>query len=89
MPSSSANCRQFPARRQANNDSVADLGRGQCDSARLNLVAKVNEATASSIQLRELALLDALENRYRRDTVIPMPYPETPQNAKSPLSNFH
>ena len=47
----------------------------QREAARLNLVAKVNEAAASSIQLRELALLDVLENKYRRDTVIPMPTP--------------
>jgi hypothetical protein len=49
----------------------------QREAARLNLVPKVNEASASSIEQRELALLDALENKYRRDTVIPMPHPET------------
>ena len=50
----------------------------QREAARLNLVAKVNEAAASSIQQRELALLDALQSKYRRDTVIPMPHPEIP-----------
>jgi hypothetical protein len=45
----------------------------QREVAKLNLVATVNEAAASSIRARELALLDALESKYRRDTVIPMP----------------
>jgi hypothetical protein len=50
----------------------------QHEAARLNLVAKVNEAAASSTRQRELALLDALENKYRQGTVIPMPNPATP-----------
>ena len=45
----------------------------QREAARLNLVAKVNEAAARSTQQRELALLSTLENKYRRDSVIPMP----------------
>jgi hypothetical protein len=45
----------------------------QREAARLNLVAKVNEAAARSTQQRELALLATLENKYRRDSVIPMP----------------
>jgi hypothetical protein len=61
----------------------------QREVAKLNLVATVNEAAASSIQSRELALLDALESKYRRDTVIPMPHMRHQRNAKSPLSNFH
>jgi hypothetical protein len=52
----------------------------QREVARLNLVAKVNEAAASSIQQRELALLDALESKYRRDTIIPMPHPAAEHN---------
>ena len=45
----------------------------QREAARLNLVAKVNDAAARSTQQRELALLATLENKYRRDSVIPMP----------------
>jgi hypothetical protein len=45
----------------------------QREAARLNLVAKVNETAARSTQQRELALLATLENKYRRDSVIPMP----------------
>ena len=45
----------------------------QREAARLNLVAKVNEAAARSTQQRELALLATLENKYRRDSVILMP----------------
>jgi hypothetical protein len=47
----------------------------QREVAKLNLVATVNEAASSSIQARELALLDALKSRYRRDAAIPMPRP--------------
>jgi hypothetical protein len=50
----------------------------QREVVRLNLVAKVNEAAASSTRQRELALLDALENKYRQGTVIPMPPTATP-----------
>ena len=45
----------------------------QREAARLNLVAKVNEAAARSTQQRELALLATLENKYRRVSVILMP----------------
>jgi hypothetical protein len=45
----------------------------QREVAKLNLAASVNEAASASIQARELALLDALESKYRRDIVIPMP----------------
>lgn len=60
----------------------------QREAARLNLVAKVNEAAASSIQQRELALLDALEKKYRRDTVIPMPHPATPAEREEPAEQL-
>jgi hypothetical protein len=60
----------------------------QREVARFNLVARVNEAAASSIQLRELALLDALENKYRRDTVIPMPPPEIPAEREEPAEHL-
>lgn len=45
----------------------------QREVAKLNLVPSVNEAASASIQARELALLDALESKYRRDIVITMP----------------
>jgi hypothetical protein len=45
----------------------------QREVAKLNLVGSVNEAASASIQARELALLHALESKYRRDVVIPMP----------------
>jgi hypothetical protein len=51
-------------------------------------VAKVNEAAARSTQQRELALLDALENKYRRDTVIPMPHPATPVEREQPAEQL-
>ena len=60
----------------------------QREVVRLNLVATVNEVAASSIQARELALLDALENKYRRDTVIPMPHPETPAEREEPAEQL-
>ena len=55
----------------------------QREAARLNLVAKVNEAAARSTQQRELALLDTLENKYRRDSVIPMPNPATQRTRRT------
>ena len=60
----------------------------QREVTRLNLVAKVNEAAASSIQERELALLDALESKYRRDTVIPMPHPAAPAEHNEPAEQL-
>jgi len=60
----------------------------QREATRLNLVAKVKEAAASSIQQRELALLDELENKYRRDTVIPMPNPETTAEREHPAEQL-
>jgi hypothetical protein len=60
----------------------------QREVEKLNLVAMVTEAAASSIQARELALLDALENKYRRDTVIPMPQPETPAEREQPAEQL-
>jgi hypothetical protein len=60
----------------------------QREAARLNLVAKVNEAAASSMQLRELALLDVLERKYRRDTVIPMPNPASPAEDNEPAEQL-
>jgi hypothetical protein len=56
----------------------------QREVVRLNLVATVNEAAASSIQARELALLNALESKYRRDTVIPVPNPAIPAEPHEP-----
>ena len=60
----------------------------QREVARLNLVATVKEAAASSIQARELALLDALESKYRRDTVIPMPNPAIPAEPHEPAEQL-
>ena len=60
----------------------------QREAVRLNLVAKVNEAAASSIRQRELALLDALENKYRQGTVIPMPHPATPAEREEPAEQL-
>jgi len=60
----------------------------QREVAKLNLVATVNEAAASSIQSRELALLDALESKYRRDTAIPMPQPATPTDHGEPAEQL-
>jgi hypothetical protein len=40
------------------------------------------------MQQRELALLDALENKYRRDTVIPMPHPEIPAEREQPAEQL-
>ena len=60
----------------------------QREATRLNLVAKVNEAAVSSIQQRELALLDALESKYRRDTVIPMPHPAPPAEREEPAEQL-
>ena len=56
----------------------------QREAARLNLVAKVNEAAARSTQQRELTLLDALENKYRRDSVILMPNSTTAGREEPP-----
>ena len=60
----------------------------QREAVRLNLVVKVNEAAASSIRQRELALLDALENKYRQGTVIPMPHPATPAECEEPAEQL-
>jgi hypothetical protein len=60
----------------------------QREVAKFNLVATVNEAAASSIQARELALLDALESKYRRDTVIPMPNPAIPAEPHEPTEQL-
>jgi hypothetical protein len=60
----------------------------QREVARLNLVATVNEAAASSIQTRELALLDALESRYRRDAAIPMPNSAIPAEPHEPAEQL-
>ena len=60
----------------------------QREVAKFNLVATVNEAAASSIQARELALLDALESKYRRDTVIPMPNPAIPAEPHEPAEQL-
>jgi hypothetical protein len=45
----------------------------QRDIVRLNLVATVTEAAAADTLQRELALLDALEKKYRPGIVIQMP----------------
>ena len=60
----------------------------QREATRLNLVAKVNEAAVSSIQRRELALLDVLERKCRRDTVIPMPNPASPAEDNEPAEQL-
>jgi hypothetical protein len=60
----------------------------QREVARLNLVAKVKEAAVSSIRQRELSLLATLENKYRRDTVIPMPHPATPAEREEPAEQL-
>ena len=60
----------------------------QREVARLNLVATVNEAAASSIQARELALLDALESKYRRDTGVLMPNPAIPAEPHEPAEQL-
>ena len=60
----------------------------QSEAARLNLVAKVNEAAASSIQQRELALLATLENKYRQGTVVPMPHLPTPAEREEPAEQL-
>jgi hypothetical protein len=60
----------------------------QREAVRLNLVAKVNEAAASSIQLRELALLDALENKYHPGTIVPMPHLPTPAECEHPAEQL-
>jgi hypothetical protein len=60
----------------------------QREAARLNLVAKVNEAAARSTQQRELALLATLEYKYRRDSVIPMPHPATPAEREKPAEQL-
>jgi hypothetical protein len=60
----------------------------QREAARLNLVAKVNEAAANSTQRRELALLNALENKYRTGTVIPMPHPPNPAEREEPTEQL-
>jgi hypothetical protein len=79
---------QWPCHGDAGH-TFSDVERAiQREAARLNIVAKVNEAAASSIQLRELALLDALENKYRRDAVIPMPHPATPVEREEPAEQL-
>ena len=60
----------------------------QREAVRLNLVVKVNEAAASSIRQRELALLDALESKYLPGTVFPMPHPATPAERKEPAEQL-
>jgi hypothetical protein len=60
----------------------------QREVAKLNLVATVNETAASSIQARELALLDALESRCRRDAAIPMPRPAVPTEHIRPAEQL-
>jgi hypothetical protein len=60
----------------------------QREAARLNLVAKVNEAAASSTLQRELDLLTALENKYRTGTVIPMPHPPNPAEREEPTEQL-
>jgi len=60
----------------------------QREAARLNLVAKVNEAAASSTRQRELALLDALENKYRQGNVVPMPTSATPAEPDEPAEQL-
>jgi hypothetical protein len=60
----------------------------QREAARLKLVAKVNEAAETSIRQRELALLYALESKYRPGTVIPMPHPVTPAEREEPAEQL-
>jgi len=60
----------------------------QREVARLNLVAKVNEAAAISIQQRELALLATLETRYRQGNVVPMPTSATPAEPDEPAEQL-
>ena len=60
----------------------------QREVARLNLVAKVNEAAASSTRRRELALLDALESKYRPGTIIPMPPLAKPADREEPAEQL-
>ena len=60
----------------------------QREAVRLNLVAKVNEAAASSTRQRELALLDVLENKYRQGTVIPMPRQAKPAEREDPAEQL-
>jgi hypothetical protein len=60
----------------------------QREAVRLNLVMKVNEAAASSTRQRERALLDALENKYRTGSVIPMPPLATPAEREEPAEQL-
>jgi hypothetical protein len=60
----------------------------QREASRLNIVVKVNEAAASSTRQRELAVLDALETKYRPGTVIPMPHPATPAECEDPAEQL-